>query len=182
MPRTVTMAARICTSTNTSTITVAGHGTNVVATASPLMTGTYAVTDAATVVLTNGAGFANGTVSVGSTATLAVESGTANVRDLTLADGAALAFNFTERGVLPVLAVANGATASGAVNVKISSELGPEDWPSGGMHVLTSGGGFAGKTVSLATGSPKWVKGVSVNGDGNIVVNIRSKSFILSFK
>ena len=141
--------------------------------------GTYAVTDAATVVLTNGTGFANGTVSVSSTATLAVESGTANVGGLTLAYGAALAFNFTESGVRPVLAVANGATVSGAVNVKISSELSEEDKPSGGTRVLTSGGGFAGKTVSLAAGSPKWVKGVSVNGDGNIVVDIVSNGMMI---
>ena len=179
VPRTVTMAARICTSNNTSSITVAGHGTNVVTSASPLMIGTYAVTDAATVVLTNGTGFVNGTVSVGSTATLAVESGTANVGNLTLADGAALAFNWTKRTVLPVLAVANGATVSGAVNVKISSELDAEDRPGSGARVLTSGGGFAGKTVSLAAGSPKWAKSVSVNGDGNIVVDIASNGMMI---
>jgi len=70
VPRTVTMAARICTSNNTSSITVAGHGTNIVTSASPLMTGTYKLTDAATVVLSNGVAFANGTISLGDGTTL----------------------------------------------------------------------------------------------------------------
>ena len=61
VPRKVTMDARIMMSKDTSTIIVAGHGTNVVTSASPLMTGTYAVTDAATVKFTAGAGFANDT-------------------------------------------------------------------------------------------------------------------------
>lgn len=68
VPRTVTMDARIKTQMDTSTITVAGHGTNVVTSASPLMTGTYAVTDAATVIFdgtkkfnNEAAGFANDT-------------------------------------------------------------------------------------------------------------------------
>jgi len=61
IPRTITMDARIKTTKDTSSITVAGHGTNVVTSASPLMTGTYAVTDAATVKFTAGAGFANDT-------------------------------------------------------------------------------------------------------------------------
>ena len=70
VPRTVTMDARICTDTNTWSITVAGHGTNIVTSASPLMTGTYAITDAATVKFTEGAGFANGTISLDGGTTL----------------------------------------------------------------------------------------------------------------
>ena len=77
VPRTITMDARICTDTNTWSITVAGHGTNVVTSASPLMTGTYAVTDTATVKFDDtkkfnneAAGFANGTISLGDGTTL----------------------------------------------------------------------------------------------------------------
>ena len=77
VPRTITMDARICTATNTWTIAVAGHGTNVVTSASPLMTGTYAVTDAATVIFDGtkkfndeAAGFANGTISLDDGTTL----------------------------------------------------------------------------------------------------------------
>lgn len=70
VPRTITMDARICTDTNTWSITVAGHGTNVVTSASPLMTGTYKLTDAATVKINSGAGFANGTISLDDGTTL----------------------------------------------------------------------------------------------------------------
>ena len=77
VPRTITMDARICTATNTWTIAVAGHGTNVVTSASPLMTGTYAVTDAATVKFdgtkkfnNEAAGFANGTIALDDGTTL----------------------------------------------------------------------------------------------------------------
>ena len=77
VPRTVTMDARIKTQMDTSTITVAGHGTNVVTSASPDMIGTYAVTDAATVIFdgtkkfnNEAAGFANGTISLDDGTTL----------------------------------------------------------------------------------------------------------------
>jgi hypothetical protein len=137
------------------------------------MTGTYAVTDAAMVVLKNGAAFTNGTVSVGSTATLAVgESGTVKSGNLTLADGAALAFNWTVKATAPVLDLTGKTvTVNGVVKVKVSAAEGIEK-PVGGSIVLTSGGGFLGKTVSLAAGSPKWAKSVSVNGDGNIVLDM----------
>ena len=185
VPRTVTMDARIKTQMDTSSITVAGHGTNIVTSASPDMTGTYAVTDAATVVLKNGAGFANGTVSVGPTATLAVgESATVNPGNLTLADGATLGFNYTGRSA-PVLNL-NGKTvtfAEGAttnVTVKISAAEGKR--ARGGANVLTTGGKFAGVNVMLAAGAPDWAQDVSVNGDGNIVLEAKPRDFMIIFK
>lgn len=183
VPRTITMDARIKMTKDTSSITVSGHGTNVVTSASPLMTGTYAVMNTATVVLKNGAGFANGTVSVGPTATLAVgESATVNPGNLTLADGAALAFNWTEPAIAPVLDLTGKTvTVNGAVKVKVSAAEGIKR-PDGGAIVLTSGGGFAGKTVELADDKPKWAKSVSVNGDGNIVVDIKPKGMMLLFR
>ena len=185
VPRTITMNARICTTNNTASITVAGHGTNVVTVASPLMTGTYAVTDAATVVLKNGAGFANGTVSVGATATLVVgESATVNPGNLTLTDGATLGFNYTGRSA-PVLNLdgktvtfAEGATTN--VTVKVSAA--ERKRARGGANVLTTGGKFAGVNVTLAAGAPDWALGVRVNGDGNIVLDAQSRNFIMSFK
>ena len=169
----VTLNGRITTENHAdTTITVKGTGTNVVNSTSPLMVGTYAVADTATVVLNNGAGFANGTISVGGTATLAVgESGTANVSNLTLAAGATLGFNFTERATAPVLAVATSATLPATVKVKVSAAKGK--YVKGGAHVLTSGGQFADATVSLAVGSPDWVKGVSVV-DGEIVIDVKA--------
>ena len=146
-------------------------GTNVVNSTSPLMVGTYAVADTATVVLNNGAGFANGKVSVGGTATLAVgESGMASVSNLTLAAGATLAFNFTERTTAPVL-VATSATLPATVKVKVSAADGKHI--KGGAHVLTSGGVFTGANVELAEDSPDWAKGVSVV-DGEIVLDVKA--------
>ena len=170
--RTVTLNGRVSTEGHAdTTITVKGAGTNVVNSASPLMVGTYAVTDTATVALNNGAGFANGTVSVGGTATLAVgESGTASVSNLTLAAGATLGFNFTERATAPVL-VATSATLPATVKVKVSAADGKR--AKGGIHVLTFGGAFTGANVVLAEGHPDWAKGVSVNADGNIVLDVK---------
>ena len=109
-------------------------------------------------------------------------SGTASVSNLTLSAGATLAFNWTERATVPVLAASGTKTVNGAVKVKVSAADGIES-PQGGKHVLTSGGGFAGKTVTLnETDKPDWVKGVSVNGDGNIVLDVKSKGFMAIFR
>ena len=147
------------------------------------MTGTYKLTDAATVVLKNGAGFANGTVSVGPEAALAVgESGTAKVGDLCLADGATLAFNWTKRSSIPVLAASGTVTVSGSVKVKVSA-CDTVDKPMGGARVLTFGGGFAGKIVTLdETDKPDWALGLSVNSDGNIVLDVEPRGFTFILK
>jgi len=183
VPRTITMAARIKTTKDTSTITVAGSGTNVVTSASPLMTGTYAVTDSATVKFMEGAGFANGTVSVGPAATLAIgESVTVNPGNLTLADGATLAFNWTERAAAPVLDLAGRTVAvNGTVKVMVSADA-LVDKPDGGTFVVTSGGSFKNKTVELAEGSPYWAQNVYVNGDGDIVLDVGLSGVIIRLK
>ena len=58
------------------------------------------------------------------------------------------------------------------------------DRPKAGEYVLTTCGGFGaeGVSVSLAAGTPKWVKGVSVNGDGNIVITVNPKGLMIIFK
>ena len=103
--------------------------------------------------------------------------------DLSLADGAALGFNFTERRNDPVLALASGKSVvfaegeSKNIMVKVSGSV----WPTGGEKVLTTCGGFdtEGVTVSLAAGAPNWVNQVSVNGDGNIVLGVTPKGMVI---
>ncbi|MBO7684607.1 MAG: hypothetical protein J6T51_07775 [Kiritimatiellae bacterium] len=97
---------------------------------------------------------------------------------LTLADGAVLGFNFTERGTAPVLdATGKTVTVNGTVNVKASAADGIR--PKGGTYRLTSGGKFAGATVSLADGAPKWAKSVSVDGDGDIVLEVKPAGMVV---
>ena len=107
------------------------------------------------------------------------ESGTATVDGaLTLAEGAALAFNFTEKAAAPVLAVATPATLPATVNVKVSAADGVR--PRGGQYTLTSGGAFTGANVSLVD-KPNWVKGVSVvNGD--IVLDVKFRGVFIFVK
>ena len=106
-----------------------------------------------------------GTLEVASSGTVTLTG------DLSLDNGAALGFNFTDWNTPPQLALSNGKTltANGAVNVKISGEV----WPKGGEKILTTCGGFTDDKVSLAEGAPKWAKRVYVNEDGNIVLDVK---------
>ena len=134
------------------------------------------VQDTATVACNDGCSLTRAAVDVASGATFEVaESGTATVGgNLSLADGATLAFNFTNRTTAPTLAIASGktVTASGTVKVKVSGI-----WPKGGTYPLTSGGGFAGVAVALdETDKPKWAAGVSVDETtGNIVLEVKPR-------
>ncbi len=49
-------------------------------------------------------------------------------------------------------------------------------------RILTAAFAFAMCAPSLAAGTPKWVKGVSVNGDGNIVITVNPKGLMIIFK
>ena len=122
---------------------------------------------------------AGGTLEVASSGTVTLTG------NLTLADGTALAFNFTDRKTPPQLALSSGKTmtASGAVTVKVSAT--GIDRPKAGEYVLTTCGGFdaAGVTVVLAADAPKWAKdGLSVNGDGNIVIYVKPKGTMIIIK
>ena len=99
--------------------------------------------------------------------------------NLTLNDGAKLKFNFTDRSIAPVLAKSSDktVTASGKVYVVVSAT--GVDKPRSGEHILTTCGGFSGATVELASGAPKWATGVSVNGDGNIVLDVKASGMML---
>ena len=148
---------------------------------------TFIVENGATLALNSGADIGTGAVTVKSGGTLEVaQSGMARLNgNLSLADGAALGFNFTQRGPAPVLAIAGDATLTveGAVAVKISSANGL--WPIGGEKVLTTCGGFnsEGVSVSLAAGAPSWVQdSLSVNADGDIVIDVKPKGAMVSIR
>lgn len=138
--------------------------------------GSVTVAESATLAYASGADLGAGAVTVGASATLEVASGVNTFGGgLTLNDGATLSFNFTERTVAPQIAIANGKTltVNGAVKVKIPAD---SKWPTVGKKILTTCGGFnaEGVTVSLITeGAPKWAKRVYVNGDGNIVLDVK---------
>ena len=135
-------------------------------------TGSITVTDSATLAYASGADLGAGAVTVGVNATMEIASGVNTFGGLILRPGTTLAFNFTKRTVTPQIAIAEGKTLTveGEVKVKI-----PENskWPTGGKKVLTTCGGFTDDKVSLVEGAPKWVRGLSVNNDGNIVLDVK---------
>ena len=147
----------------------------------------FTVLDTATLALKPGSNIGTGQVSVTNGATLAIcESGTVTLNGgLTLDDGATLAFNFTESANPPVLALATGKSviftsgASTNIAVKVSGAH-----PRGGEKILTTCGGFNtdGVNVSLAEDVPNWVNGLSVNGDGNIVLDVKSAGMMIIVK
>ena len=147
------------------------------------MNNPFTVDSGATLALVTGADLGTGAVTVQDGGTLEVaESGTVTLKgDLSLADGAVLGFNFTERRNDPVLALASGKLvvftegASTNIVVKVSGDV----WPTGGEKVLTTCGGFNAEIVSLAAGAPKWASGLTVNGDGNIVLSVKPKPMVI---
>ncbi len=130
-------------------------------------TSTFGATDQTFYVYNENSGTPGGTLEVASSGTVTLTG------NLSLDNGAALGFNFTDRNKPPQLALSTGKTmtANGAVNVNISGQV----WPTGGEKILTTCSGFnaEGVTVSLADGAPDWVKRVYVNTDGNIVLDVK---------
>lgn len=186
VPAEVTINARFCKRNGSSTyfggaMKVTGCGTLLFNSVSDF-TGGLTVTNTATVAVNPGKQPGAGTVTVNNGATLQVaQSGTvALAGGLTLADGAALGFNFTVRQTAPVLDV-TGKTVTLNGNKNISVKVSSADGirPKDGSYVLTSGGKFVGATLSLAAGAPEWVSSVSVNEDGNIVLVKRMGTMII---
>ena len=144
----------------------------------------FVVKNAATFAIMPGADIGSGAVTVENGATLEVAaSGTATHRgNLSLADGACLGFNFTEKTDTPTLAASVNVSLPATVNVKISSADGVR--PKSGTYVLTSFGGFdaEGLSAQLAAGAPDWVKSLSVNDDGNLELTVKRKAFTLIVK
>jgi len=65
----------------------------------------------------------------------------------------------------------NTKAISGAVNVKVSAT--DDLRPKCGTYALTSGFDFTGKTVNVVD-QPDWVKSVSVDESGNLVLTTRA--------
>ena len=150
--------------------------------------GGLAVNDSATLAVNAGKKPGNGAVALNGTSTLKVaQSGTVTLGgNLTIANGAALAFNFTDRTTTPVLALASGktVTASGTVKVKVSkSEDMKYPTTASGLirRQLTSGFGLAANTPLQLVDKPEWVQGVAIV-DGNIVLTLKKRGFVVIVK
>ena len=164
VPHTIRVLNRIGSSGN---VTVKGCGKLVFEHYSDFL-GALTVQDTATVAVNFGCGFSRGgnaTVNSGATLEMAQSGSLSFGKNLTLANGAILGFNFTDK-TPPVLNMADKTlTLNGQKNivVKITAVEGKRAY--GGVNVLTAGGKFAGATVTLAEGAPKWVKGVRVENN-----------------
>ena len=164
------------------TLNVIGTGTvvdNFSLISSYAMSGTVNVGNLATLAVNPGKTMTTGTISVSSNATLQVaQSGTVALGgNLTLADGAILDFNFTDKAIKPVLDATGKTVTLGEhanVVVKVTAAEGVRAFDKNNPYVLTSGGGFTGANLTLDAGSVKWAKGVSVNADGNIALEVKS--------
>ena len=141
------------------------------------------VLDTATLAVNAGKKPTEGTVKICTGATLQVgQSGTVSLgSNLTLADRACLGFNYTSKDE-PVLDLsgktvtfAGGATPN--VTVRISATDGKRAHK--GDNVLTTGGKFAGATVTVADGAPDWVMSVSVDANGNIVMKAKPSGIMI---
>ncbi len=185
--RTITLDAITRGNGTAPTITVSGSGTLRVNKAAINTTQPpVVVTNTATLAIKPGASLTTSALTLNSGTTLRVaESGTVALGgDLTLKAGAMLGFNYTTKDA-PVLNLTGktvtfdeGTTTNVVVN--ISSTNGK--CGRGGAWELTSGGKFADATVSLAEGYPDWVKGISVNADGNIVIDVKFKGTYIYVK
>jgi len=170
VPHTIHVLNRIGSSGN---VTVKGCGKLVFEHYSDFW-GTLTVQDTATVAVNHGCGFSRGgktTVSSGAAVEVAQSGSLSFGRDLSLADGAILGFNFTEKAP-PVLNMSGKTVTLGSqknIVVKITAAEGK--CAHGGVNVLTTGGKFAGANVTLAEGAPKWVRGVRVE-DNEIVLDV----------
>ena len=166
-------------------ITVAGVGTLAFNYANSgygeLFSSGLTVTDSATVSVVPGISPGAGAVTLRDNATLKVAgSGTVALGgNLTLGENAALAFNFTEKDVAPVLSIPAGSTLPATVNVTVSAADGLR--LRAGSYVLTSGYDFTGKTINLVDPSGL-VASIAVDGNGDIVIAPNVKGVIISVR
>ena len=164
----------VCNATATGTVTDGN-------TPRTAYSGAVQVKDTATLAIKPGETLTTGAISVASNATLQVaQSGKVELGGkLTLADGAVLGFNFTERKTVPVLDVTGKAVTFGSqsnVVVKVSAADGTRG--KGGESVLTAGGRFANANITLVD-KPDWALGVSVNNDGDIVLKAKRTDLVI---
>ena len=102
------------TEANTSSVTVSGHGTNRVTSASGSMTGTYTVSSGATAVFAANAGFASATVSVANGGRLVAGGSAAKAGKLKIANGSTLEFKLNDATCTSFAATSVTPAASGA--------------------------------------------------------------------
>ena len=163
----------VCNATATGTVTDGNANRSA-------YSGAVTVKDTATLAIKPGERLTTGAISVASNATLQVtQSGTVALGgNLTLADGAVLGFNFTEKKPAPVLDVTGKTVTFGNqtnVVVTVSAEDGKRPY---GSVTLTNGGKFANANVSLADGAPKWASGVDVD-NGDIVLRVKASGLFI---
>ena len=145
--------------------------------------GAVTLNGTSTLLMHTGGAARTGAITVCSNATLkVVESGTVSLGgNLTLNDGATLAFNFTDKRTPPVLNLAGVALGEQkTVKVSLSSADGIRPaYTSGneGKYELTSDGAFAAVkndiSISLVGNVPDWANDVAVNDAGNIVISVK---------
>ena len=167
---------------------VEGNGKVVFANEYSDFSGGLTVIDTATASVKAGCKPGSGAVTLATGTTLEVaESGTATIGgNLTIANGAALSFNFTDRTTTPILALASEktVTAAGTVKVKVSkSEDMKYPATTSGLitRQLTSGFGLASDTPLQLVDKPDWVNGVAVV-DGDIVLTLKARGMMVIFK
>lgn len=121
----------------------------------------------------------------GSSTLKVLESGIVDLTGCTVSFNSAnnkLAFHVTNQNVAPQLALNKSkttATALSCIEVNVSAAEGVRMPHANSPYRLTTGGCFTDKTVTLAPGAPDWVKGVSVNGDGDIVLDVKPMGTII---
>ena len=173
---TVTGSGRVVVNYNVNDI--AENGAN--------KTNAFTVANGATLAFNPGGNIGPGALTVQNGGTLEIQSGTTTFGNLTIEGNAILGFNFTDRRVVPQLALYDGAevTAMDPFTVKVSSANGL--WPSHGEKQLTTCGGFDGipLTLSAVGDAARWAKqeNLSVNAAGNIVLDIIPKGLTIIFR
>ena len=168
------------------TIAISGTG-KVLVDAVNTSSSSVAVTNTATLAINPGKVMTTGSITVSSNATLQVaQSGTVTLGgNLTLADGAILAFNYTDRNNAPVLDVTGKTVTLGDqsnVVVKVTASSGIRPPSKNNPYALTSGGGFTGANLTFDAGSAYWAKEISVNEDGNIELEVKSSGFYINLR
>ncbi len=170
VPRTITAAGGL---RGGGKVKVVGCGTLAFVTAYSDFRGGLAVHESATVAVDAGCIPGTGAVALNDASTLKVaQSGTVALAGaLKMADGAVLAFNFTDKAVAPMLKLASGTTAPATVNVRLSCDKGATP-PAGGEYQLTSGYDFTGKSINVEN-RPPWAASVLVDKSGNLVMRAK---------
>jgi hypothetical protein len=193
-PHEIEITGGICGSgSNSGTVTITGAGrvvadydVNDLNLTAVQKANAFNVNGTATLAVKPGSNLGTGAITVANGAKFEVaSSGTVTLTgNLSLADGTALGFNFTDHRTTPVLACAHAPTFVEGEATNITVKVSGDVRPSKGEKILTTCGGFdaEGVTVALAADVPNWVGGLSVNGDGNIVLDVKSVGMVIKVK